>query len=242
MRLKIVFNPEGSGFPLHYRQGIQAFLYSAFPLEFAEQLHNMKSLDGLKLFKPFVFSNILGKYTLIDRQIYFSDGAVLYFSTPIPELLASVYLFLQQNQVITLYDQFMSIVSVEILDESMEDGTYQYRTLSPITVYTTEDGFTEYADPFHNEYRDMLIENLRRKYEQIYQEPCNDFINIYSFSDVKQNICKFKNTHVVAYRYRCKITTTKNVHDIILNCGLGSKNAAGFGIMELIKSKTESMK
>ena len=79
----------------------------------------------------------------------------------------------------------------EILDESMDDGTYHYGTLSPVTVYSTEDGFTSYAEPYHNEYRDMLKENLKRKYEQIYQEPCHEYINIYSFSDVKQNICKF---------------------------------------------------
>lgn len=242
MRLKIVFNPDGAGIPLHYRQGVQAFLYSIFPLEIAEYMHDMGNIDGSKQFKPFVFSNIIGKYTVIDKKIYFSDGAILYFATPISELLASVYLFLQNNPVMVLYDQFMPVVSVQILDESMDDGTYHYGTLSPVTVYSTEDGFTSYAEPYHNEYRDMLKENLKRKYEQIYQEPCHEYINIYSFSDVKQNICKFKNTHVVAYRYRCKITTTKNMHDIILNCGLGSKNAAGFGMMELVNSKTKSVK
>ena len=151
MRLKIVFNPDGAGIPLHYRQGVQAFLYSIFPLEIAEYMHDMGNIDGSKQFKPFVFSNIIGKYTVIDKKIYFSNGAILYFATPISELLASVYLFLQNNPVMVLYDQFMPVVSVQILDESMDDGTYHYGTLSPVTVYSTEDGFTSYAEPYHNE-------------------------------------------------------------------------------------------
>ena len=233
MRLQLILNMKNIKLPVSYRRGIQAFLYSSLPARYAASLHETEAQGVIK---PFTFSDLKGPYSITDHnEIVFRDSACLYIASSDYEFLSTIYNRLSKTAKIDLCSNFIDIAGIEILENESHDGTIRYRTLSPITVYkTAETGYRQFYSPEDDEFPSLILDNISHKYIQLFNEEMNDYFNIYMPEKIKRRVCSYKNIKYVAYDFSMKIDTTKKIHNLIMDLGIGTRNSIGFGMLEKI--------
>lgn len=234
MRLRIRMEMNGTFLPYTYQRGIQAYIYSSFSYDYAQQLHEMD--DGL--FTPFVFSDLMGAHESNREGILYTSTAVLFIASPYEDILHEIFEHLTESGFMDIYGNMIPILEVKPVRNQCRDGVRFYHTLSPITMYQTqEDGYRYYPSPVEKEFERMLKENVNRKYEQVHAEETNVYFHFFMPQKVRKHMRQYKNFRYVCYDLSFKIDTTAEIHSLILDMGLGSRNAAGFGMIEEL-SKT----
>ena len=63
------------------------------------------------------------------------------------------------------------------------------------------------------------------------------YFNLYMPEHIKKRVCSYKGIKYTAYDFSMKIDTEPAIHSLLLDLGIGSRNAAGFGMLET-KSST----
>jgi len=233
MRLKLKLDVNNLVLPLNYYSGIQAFIYSCLSPDTARSFHDSDIFEDNHAVKPFVFSRLIGEYSTQRNRIIFNDTCVLYIASPMENFLLEIYNFLVHQKNISLYGNYCPIIEIEGFENRSKDGTVRYRTLSPITVYETlEDKTTRYFTPEEEDFRYKLLDNIGHKYLMVYGKEKEEFCNIYNFTNIKRQICKYKDFYYEAYRCEFTVDAPKIIHDLIMDMGLGSRNAIGFGMVE----------
>ena len=141
--------------------------------------------------------------------------------------------FLTNNKSLLLGNKIIRINSFAVVDFKFKQSI-EFHTISPITAYITVDGKkTRYFNPAEEEFKESILNNLRKKYYLIYNENMPE-IEISSISNIKEKRVYFRNNF--AYGYECNIVfknLTSKVFKIIIDCGLGSKNSSGFGMVSI---------
>ena len=126
MRLKIEFEMDGIIIlPYNYRQGLQAFIYSALGSAESVELHDQE--DGL--IKPFVFSNIIGKYSADEYGIVFEGKCSFYLTSSRFEILNDFYNFCIRNKVLSLFGNYIALRRISQVLYKQNDGPINYRTI-----------------------------------------------------------------------------------------------------------------
>lgn len=230
MRLKIEFEMDGSvTLPYSYRRGIHAFIYSALGAQDSEELHNMKNGE----IKPFVFSDIKGHYQTNEHGIIFEGNCVLYIASPFFDILNDIYNFCIENKYISLLSNYLPIKKISQVKYKEFSGPISYRTLSPITIYETDqDGKIIYYSPTENIFKKKVKENLAKKYELLYGYEMNEYLNIYKIDDIRKQIINFKSFNYEAYHMTFTADCKNEIHTLIMDMGLGYRNPIGLGMIE----------
>lgn len=231
MRLKITFDAIDKALPFNYRKGIHAYIYSALNEDESNTLHNLDNE-----IKPFVFSNIIGKYEIVDNKILFKDKCVLYIGSSYINILEEIFDFLTTNKYLSLFGNYFPLVSVEGIENNSIDGVINYRTISPVTVYDTNiDKTTHFYNPSSIEFKNKIKENIRHKYKIVYGKELDEYINVYNLTNIKHKVCEFKGFTYEAYEFSFKFDTKSYIHDLVMDTGIGYRNAIGFGMIEKTK-------
>lgn len=234
MRLRIRLQMNGTFLPYTYQRGIQAYIYSSFSYEYAQQLHEMD--DGL--FTPFVFSDLMGAHETGKEGILYTSTAVLFIASPYEDLLHEIFEHLTESEYMDICGNIVPVLEVKPVRNHCHDGVMTYHTLSPVTMYQTEeDGYRYYPSPVEKEFEMMLKENIIRKYEQLYHDESKVYFHFFMPQKVRKHMRAYKNFRYVCYDASFKIDTTAEIHNLILDMGLGSRNAAGFGMIEELHQK-----
>lgn len=233
MRICLKLQMNGTHLPYDYRRGIQAFIYSAMDPETGRLLHD----SGQGVIKLFTFSRILGPCTSDASGITFSKDASLWIASPSVSLLKQIYAMIEMTHHIELFGNFIPVTEMHAEENREYRGTVRYQTLSPVTMYTTgENGYHTYYSPDDADYRERLRMNIARKYEQLTGAPMEEYFNFYRPEQIRKRVCTFKGFRYTAYDFTCSIDTVPLVHSIILDCGLGARNPAGFGMVRKLGS------
>lgn len=231
MRLRIRLDTEGIQLPVDYSRGIQAFIYSSLSINKAKALHD--SEHGI--IKPFVFSNIQGPFSISGHTITFTDSAVLEIASSELTILNDLYTLLKRTGKIDIHGHQIDILESEAITNPVCKGAVTYRTISPVTVYDTNpEGHHYFYSPEDEGYAQMIFQNVRRKYQQVYGEETSDFFHIYMPRNIRKRICKYKGFLYTAYDFTMKINTSEKIHNLIMDLGIGARNAAGFGMIKRI--------
>lgn len=91
-----------------------------------------------------------------------------------------------------------------------------------------------FLDVYNPNFYKALIQNLKRKYELIYDKNYEDDIEvaIEDFSDIKPRSIKIKDGYVQGYRnFNIIIQAKKEIQEIAYYCGIGSHNSFGAGYL-----------
>lgn len=232
MRLKLTLQMNGLHLPFDYRRGIQAFIYSCLSHASAKDLHDQN--DGEV--KLFTFSKLDGRVKRDETGLIFSDTAVLWIASPYQILLSQIYQRIMKSHFVDLYGNYVPVLEMDPQENPVYRGPVWYRTISPVTLYTTEEnGFRRYYSPEEDNYEDQLLMNISHKYEQIFHDDMDEYFHFYMADHIVKRRCTYKGFIYTAYDFTCKIDTTETVHQIIMDCGLGARNAAGLGMMALYR-------
>lgn len=237
MQLDIIFKNERIELPIATSACVQGLLYNALrqDSQYSESLHeNGETFDNRK-FKLFSFSELKGKYVIEDKKIIFLSQAQLTVRSADPYCIQLLFSYFNSRKTVFLAEQDVEIGELKIRDNHIFSDEITVETLSPITVYiTNEDGHTQYYSPKEKEFYNSIIHNAYRKWKSFYGNDNNFSLEISPHPDAKFKKCatSFKKTFITAWHGKFILKAPPQVLDFLYQTGLGSKNSQGFGMFE----------
>lgn len=248
VRLRFSFAP-GSGacvLPVHYNHIVQAFVYAHLDEPLAESLHDQGAVEGNRRLKLFTFSRLQGRSVVLNGQITFPEGFSLVVASPEVEFLESLARHVICAVELRLGQNALRVTAVEVDPDPPYRNPALMRALSPITVYSTlsrADGKrkTYYYSPFETEFSELLLSNLQRKHRVLYgsEVPLDGaYIRPSSVKSRNEHIALYKGTVIKAWSGIYEVSLPEPLFQLTLDAGLGSKNAQGFGCMDVLGWRT----
>lgn len=239
MRAKYTFSSEA---PIvltkYYNRAIQGLIYNLLDTDFANWLHDTGFKYGRRSFKLFTFSRLFGPFTRRGDLIDFGKKVQLYISSPIDKFVGQLCNNLLKKKLV-LETNFINVESIEFLKKPTFSPSAIIRTLSPVTVYSTlltpqNTKKTYYYSPYEKEFSELILQNLLKKADMLNIAAKKEFkIRPYCVKDV---YVSFKETLIRGWVGEFEVEGDPNLLEIAYETGLGSKNSAGFGMIELIEN------
>ena len=231
--------------PIHYNHILQQFIYHSIDKTLANFLHDKGFIINNRSLKLFVFSRIIGSYQIdkTNNTINFGKNFKVCIASPLIDFCQSFCECIMSSNNLQLGNTLIQEVQVDIIDTNVDKSTITIRTQSPITVYSTlmrPEGkkFTCYFQPGEADFERLVASNLKNKYEAfIGTPPSEDHFGIKAISRPKMNIIKYKSTVIKGYSGLFRLQGPLDLLKLALDCGLGSKNAQGFGYCQLKERK-----
>lgn len=239
MRVEIELDSANRTIPIHYNHALQGSIYSMLSEDLRTFLHNKGFKFGKRSFKLFTFSRIISsKIRRRKFELEFLDYAKLYISSPIHEFIKDLANSLLKLGRIRIYSTDLSVRRIKIIDgfEISDEGIF--RTLSPVTIYSTFitfDGkkYTHYYDIKDPKASELLMKNLLKKSFLLGLKPEEEKFSIKPIN-YRKVIVLFKNTPITAYEGIFEIKGDPVLLKVMYETGLGNKNSAGFGMLEVV--------
>jgi CRISPR-associated protein Cas6 len=219
--------------PINYNYYLQSAVYKNLDKNFSDFLHNIGFEHGKRKFKLFTFSRIFSKFSIYDKKIVFESPIHFYFASIIDEVVISLISNILNKGYIRIFKRKIKFKGYKILKFDLNKEIF--KTLSPITIYRTIDKKFVYFSPNDKIFSDLIFENLKKKYKLIYGFDYEGEFH-FEFLNYKKEVLEYKGNYIVAYSGILKIICSNEMKNVILNCGLGSKNSLGLGMV--IPSKT----
>ena len=224
----------------------------------AGSLHNQGSRFEKRQFKLFTFSRLFGSFDRRASNIAFRGPLYLWLASPLVKILESFASHLIKKGKVKVGNSYLQPASVEVSFDEQFKSPVLVRTLSPITVYSTlrtADGRhkTYYYSPFEEDFSRLIEENLLKKRTILKNNlsQANSDETVLSnakkteafkirpekVSNRNQHILFFKGTIIKAWSGLYRLEGSPELIKIAFDCGLGSKNSQGFGMIEKYESK-----
>ncbi len=237
-RLTTVWNVSGI-LPLRSNELVQAALYASLPPDLAGPLHAHGYRVGARVYRPFVFSRLLGPRCRVRDAWRFTGPATLVVASPFPavtQALAASWLRLGALRVGPALLALQEL-RVDPIPELAE--TLCVRALSPITVHRTvmtgTRRRTHYPSPFLPDFAVLCGRNLQRKYAAFLGPPPPGAETMtLTPLDVTPNdrvIVLVHGVVVKGWLGRYRLTGPPALLRLALAAGLGDRNPQGFGLI-----------
>lgn len=228
--------------PTNYNYILHGFIYNNLSKSFANKLYQGQYFYGKRVFKYFTFSRLFaGNYEYNKRKKRFYFGGIITFKMASldTQLLEEFSTYLLQQNEIRLGNNNIKFVSIEVEVPVQYHNIVTIRTISPITIYSTDKTKyppTKYYHPFEPEFSCKILENLQRKHVALYSEELHLLGSYIRPLEIKKEVVtKFKNTVIKGYDGIFELCLPQKAFDLAYNTGLGSKNSQGFGMFEVVK-------
>lgn len=228
--------------PLYYNHIVQGFIYKMIDRELAEFLHNKGYGDGRK-FKLFCFSNIMGKAHIDgeNKNIVFKPPVKLEVSSPDEHFCESFANTILKKEA-KLGNNILEVESIEINRQDVLDDKVILRTLSPITAYSTlmrpdQRKYTCFFQPGEDDFNRIVEENLRKKYfAYTGLQPPKSSVIFEPLTQPRLHIVKYKDYVIKGYTCKLSVNGPRELLQMAIDAGLGSKNSQGFGCVRMTES------
>lgn len=241
MQIRITFVSQNNiVLPIHYNSLVQAFIYNNIDTELATFLHDEGYNVGGRSFKLFTFSRIIGKCKNENRNLNFGKRIELIVASPLEFFCKSIANSMLQSTNLYLGQNNLSAEQIQINNEEVKEDKIMVITMSPITVYSTlmkpeNKKYTCYFMPRESDFNRLITENLIKKFIA-FNNPSitTGNIEVLPLGPVKQNITYFKNIIVKGASGKFLIKGNKELLQLGLDTGFGSKNSQGFGCVKIV--------
>lgn len=237
MRLKVKLDATDKFVPFEYHGFLQGAIYHAMTEKQGDFFHD-KGFGENRRYKMFVFSELIGKYTVSQGGLTFNDSVSFYISSVSSQMLNRLYeVFNQSDSLILGKTEFPIIEAVPVDDIHYNDShEYTLTTISPIVTYKTDEHhFSTYFHPKSADFEASLQENLKRKYVALFNEDNqNEYFEIKKIIKYKNVMVKYKKNIFSSYTCTMKVKVSDQYLKLLMHTGLGAKNAAGFGMMKIL--------
>lgn len=225
--------------PLANAELIQGLIYRALRTNERYSLHvheNGESFDGRK-FKLFTFGELKGNYEVVDKDILYRDRIELEIRSVDAYTIQLLLVYFTTNKIVQIGNNDVTVDDVRLEDLHVHEDAMVIRTLSPITVYVTEeDGHTRYFTPQDEQFYTGIIANARRKWASHHDNDDGFALRIRPAENTRfiRRATRFKRTFITAWHGSFVLEGPSEVLDFLYQTGLGSKNSQGFGMFKLI--------
>lgn len=253
MRLLIkLLSPNKIVLNSYYFHIIQALVYDLLDDNFASWLHERGFLYKKRSFKLFSFSNILEKPKLdrVRRVFTFPRQVSFALTSPVDHILEQFAKNSVTKFKLRLGANEVYVDSVEILGENpINETKIRVQTLTPIEVHSTLESFngkkkTYYYNPREEDFKNLIADNLYRKWSSFYAKDCPYLFNIepVKMRYLKERIIKYKGFVVKGHTGQFYLKADPKLLGFALQTGLGSKNSQGFGCIKQVLPKPVGIK
>ena len=229
--------------PVHYNEIIQGFIYRHLDKWLGKALHDkgFRDPESKRALKFFTFSRLIAdeKISIKEGKILLHGNITLVISSPYNDFIQSFATNLLKSESIRLKDEDLILLSVEVEGVPQYKEKVYVKTLSPITVYSTlmtKDGRkkTYYYNPFEKEFEQQLLKNLQRKLRIWKGEKLEGgSIKPYRVSSRNERIVIYKGTVIKGWDGIFELKLPEALFLMAYEAGLGAKNSAGFGCIEV---------
>lgn len=227
--------------PIHYNYIVQSAIYNSINQELAEFLHQRGYMAQNIIFKLFTFSRLTGQFKLNKNvgTISFINEVKLVISSPVADFCQSLVNTLLTRGMIKFGSTEMEVIKVFAKKTMVEKEQVKLDTLSPVVIYSTllrPDGrkYTCYFQPGEPDYNLLLTNNLRKKYQAFNgNEPPAGEVKVKSLGKQKMHLINYKGIVIKGYSGKMLLTGPKELLQLGVDSGLGSKNSQGFGCVRV---------
>lgn len=243
MHLYFILRANGGlEIPLQYNHLLQGAIYNAIEPDLAAFLHEQGYVSGSRNFKLFAFSRLIGRYQInkLKNTISFIEGVKLVVSSPVDRFCQSVTNGLLIPGRLRLGSAEAEVEKITVQQFKAERERIALRTLSPVVVYSTllrPDGrkYTCYFQPGEPDYDSLIENNLRKKHQAYYGiEAPEGQVKVKRLGKGDMRLVKYKDTVIKGYTGKLVLTGPKELLQMAVDAGLGSKNSQGFGCVEVL--------
>lgn len=251
--IHVTFNPEKPlTVPVNYQHLLQSFVYRLLPENKATAIHDQGFLHHKRVYKPLCFSKLIGptEYDKNTRKLTFNRKIRLSISSIIPEVVETALNNLMLAENLTLHGQRIYVDNIQFDRNKITEDRLMVKAVSPIVVYSTFEKrngskITHYFSPQDLVFEHLIQENFARKYEaftgkSLDAEPELLQIKPLQASHKDKVITNYKDTWIVGYTGVYELKAKPEYLSFMLDCGLGSKNAAGFGMVIPVKEEEDN--
>jgi len=252
LNLKIDSQVFGNRLPINYQYELSAWIYRIIAQgdkQYAGWLHQNGFSEKHRNFRLFVFSHLISTDIKADkdRLILNSDKASFYLSL-LPEKSTEAFIKgIFREQQFSLGDKVskvqFAVQQIELIPPPDFADSFVFKTLSPVvfSIRPENSPHPRYVSPDENDYGQLIINNLKEKYNSFYQQPFegDPYFKFELMSSVRSKLIRIKagtkdETQVRGFLYTFSLETDKELLKIMYEAGMGEKNAQGFGCIERI--------
>jgi CRISPR-associated endoribonuclease Cas6 len=235
MEVKIELNLKDIDQGFLNKRTIQGLIYNALreDPEFSEKIHDGFLKNENRPMKMFCFSDVFGELYLDKIPKYKKSGFFLIgcMEEHAFDLICSYFTRKSKMQINGRQIEILSVTFKNVMINKQEE--IKFKTVSPIIINRSEGKKTIYLEPNTLEYSQSIKNNLYRKFEIIYGDIEKPEIDIGIISNIRESRTMYKEGSLKGYS--CSISfknLDERIIQIILNCGIGSKNSIGFGMLK----------
>lgn len=227
--------------PIQYHHILQSVIYHNLREEhgYSGFLHEEGYASRDRQFRLFTFSLLQGRYSIQNRQIVFRNSV----SFEVRSADVRMIRILQKNletKGITYIKQHYENLQLKLSDRTIATDSVRIRMRSPICVYSTDPGSkkTYFYRPQEEAFSALLNANFHRKYKAFTgMEPGSDIkVRTVLVNDRDKYVTKYKGFYINGWFGEYELTGEPKYLDFLYQTGLGSKNAQGFGMFEIVES------
>ena len=241
MRIIVTLHTEQLRLPLacnHLLQGLLYHIVGADP-HYGEFLHDTGFNAGNKRFKLFVFRPLYGTHAVEGKQILFPDGASLELRSPDAAFIQAFFAACRPGMHFSLNGQPVTVTNCRLENAPLLQDGVRVRTLSPITVHTTDAArHTTYYAPPDAAFYDLIDRNARRKWNSFYGDAPFDFsVEAAQDASFRRVVTTFKGVYITAWHGEFFLHGSPHALDFLYHTGLGARSSQGFGMFAPLPEK-----
>lgn len=250
MRIKVILVTDVPiSIPINYQYQLSSAIYNLLQKadqEYARELHQKGYEFGSKKFKLFTFSSLFPDfYKIRGKEMIIAPGKInFYIGSLKNEFIMNFASGIFSNHILRIGRASFLISQVEAIPTPKFATTMKFKCLSPV-VATTKQEINGAIKPRDcqledKKYAENIIQNLKTKYELIYDKPFSNGDLTISFKpeDVekykKGKLIYYKNTFVKGFLCPFEATGSSELMEIMWELGAGEKNSGGFGMVEVM--------
>jgi CRISPR-associated endoribonuclease Cas6 len=239
MRTKISLKGKGQ-IPFNYNLALAGAVYGPIKRVDSDLAYSIHSSTDYKFF---TFSWLQIPERKVTRNGIFVNGDCHFFvSSPVREIVTSCVEGILERPVVRIGGTRFEVERVEVMKRPVIEGRVVFKTLSPIVVRTAEeqDGRLRVVDlyPTDLKFYENLKGNLMNKYKMLYGEEREDIV-VSPPKRSKQVRIRIKDTFHRASHMVFEAEGDSGLLWLGYEAGFGEKNSMGFGMVEVVKQRSQ---
>lgn len=247
VRVKIILQaPRPQVISINYNYYLSSLIYYILresDVNFSTYLHSEGYSLGNKNFKLFCFSRLFpGRYSVRTDKLVIEDKIEWYVSSPITKFIFHLADGLLTKKTVTIGQGTFYVHSAEMTQPPEFTNDMLFRSLSPITTHTAQmvEGQRKTISCAVSEpkFIENIKNNLLRKYFLVHGS-LPDNLSLHMQIDKRYlqdrgKLILYKNTRIKGYQVPFRLKGDRKIMKIAYDCGVGEKNSAGMGCVEII--------
>ena len=238
MQIRLTLEPrQPFAIPLSYHYQIQSAIYHLLNVnpDYAHFLHDTGYGSTSSRFRLFTFGGLSGKCRIVGKEMQIEGRITLEIRSISEEFCKILKQALLEREEFRLFDQTLSVRMIEVGEKHVTAERVSIVTRSPIVVKCSDEaGKTIYYAPHDAEFLPLLQNNYIRKYAACFGTEPEGGILLLPQNQPRKVVTRCKGIWVTAYHGKFLLIGKPESLDLLDQTGLGSKNAQGFGMFDLI--------